>query len=591
MCRGVFWIPALLCTAILRIWHRIQFPEPGYYRVVAMVSDQSGKVTENGQWIDPADGEEVWLWIDEDGGQVTERFDKSLFPDSLRMQPGPFVAKDAAPRWVPVRNGKAVSGPPSKSGGATLVVTYFDPVDGVNKPLKDARVDIDIYDGYEDKVVGGGTLQTDQNGEVLVECEQEDPVYEVQISVLAENGDVVVYDQADSKQVSYLEDPACGATVVTDAYSSTSHVFSRMDVTIERSRNFFQRSRSKIPVKLSYSEGSLYWPDGWFINGHLYGGDYIVINEGDSRFSNSSGNRIIAHEYGHALHEKGLGGNATPPGGGCPDEHYLRGAHNLTCAFSEGFAQYHAGTTIDSENSFITALEDNEYYPALSSISTSGPLEDGSIIEGAVAAFLYDLTDPANESHDGANYPGMYVAEIIETCKVYEAAGWRRADGVDHLIACFQQSLPDYSTYFPNRGTPPFNFQENASEPGGWQAGDITLLWETNLFDAYTAPLSVTASGSSSLDSGEQGSWTASASGGNGSYSYQWFDKYEQDSGFQSISGATTSSYSASYYGNVTLKVEVTSGGSTDSDTHEVSVDCSTGPCVESLDEAQVVNR
>jgi hypothetical protein len=434
------------------------------------------------------------------------------------------------------------------------------------------------------------TLSTDENGETPVECKQNDPIYEVQISVFAENSDVIVHDQADSKQVSYLEDPTCGATVTADAYSSTSHVFSRMNITIERSQNFFQRSRGQLPVSLSFGGGSFYQPNGWFVNGHLYGGDYVVIDENDSRFDRTSGNWVIAHEYGHAFHEKGLGGNATPPGGGCPDPHYLRGAHNLTCAFSEGFADYFGGVTVDPGNPFKSGFENNVHYPALSSKSTSGPLEDGSIIEGAVAAFLYDLTDPANESHDGADYPGVYVAEIIETCEVY-VSGWQRATGVDHLVACFQKSLPDYSTYFPNRSTPPGTFRESASEPAGWQASDVALLWQTNLFEEFETPLSATISGNTSLGSGEQGTWTTSTSGGNGSYRYQWYDKYEFDSGYQLISGATSATYSASYYGNITLKVEVTSGGSTTSDTHAVSVDCSPGPCVESFDGAQAVGR
>jgi hypothetical protein len=35
-----------------------------------------------------------------------------------------------------------------------------------------------------------------------------------------------------------------------------------------------------------------------------------------------------------------------------------------------------------------------------------GDPNDGSIIEGAVAAFFYDITDPANEPQDNVEYPG-----------------------------------------------------------------------------------------------------------------------------------------------------------------------------------------
>lgn len=499
----------------------VTFPEPGYYRAVAMVSDQSDDVTENGRWIDPADGEEIWLWINEKGGYVTERFEEDRFPDDIRIQPGPFVAKDATPRWQVMREGQAVSGPAPNSGSALLNVTYLDPVDGTHKPLPEDRVEVAIYDGYEDRVVGAGTLWTDENGEVLVDCKPNDPVYEVQISIITENGDVVVYEEMASKRTRYLEDPPCGATVPTDTYSNMSHVFNRMNITIDRSEGFFQHSRGKIPVNLSYDEElSFYRPEGWSLLDEppLYGGDYIVICESDSRFSEDAGNRIIAHEYGHALHDKELGGNE----GGCNGkDHYLNGALSLPCAFSEGFAQYHASVTIDGDNTFIPEIEDNVYYPASPENSESGPLDDGSIIEGAVAAFLYDLTDPANEPHDQVDYPGEYVAEIIETCTV-SAPLAQRADGIDHLIACFQQSIPNYSIYFPNRDNPPSDFQEGASEPSGWDANAIDLLWKTNLYDEYVPTFTVDISGPSYLDEGEYGTWTASPSGGNGSYSYDW---------------------------------------------------------------------
>jgi len=111
----------------------------------------------------------------------------------------------------------------------------------------------------------------------------------------------------------------------------------------------------------------------------------------------------------------------------------------------------------------------------------------------------------------------------------------------------------------------------------------------SNVKIAYTAigepsssPVGVTLSGPSSLNSGETGTWTASVDGGSGALSYQWYEKYDADNSFSPISGATSASYSAAYYGNVTLKAEVTADNGTDSDTHAVNVDCEPF-CVESL--------
>jgi hypothetical protein len=89
-----------------------------------------------------------------------------------------------------------------------------------------------------------------------------------------------------------------------------------------------------------------------------------------------------------------------------------------------------------------------------------------------------------------------------------------------------------------------------------------------------------TLSGPTQLDAGQQGTWTAAASGGDGSYSYQWFEKFDADPDYVAVSGATASSYTNSYQGNVSLKVEVTSVGLTGDDTHDVTVDCN--PCVQS---------
>lgn len=168
--------------------------------------------------------------------------------------------------------------------------------------------------------------------------------------------------------------------------------------------------------------------------------------------------------------------------GSCPSPHYLDGPHNLRCAFSEGFADYHGAATRPDLGSYIyrSRIESNAYYPGTRYHGSDGDPNDGSIIEGAVAAFLYDLTDPANESHDQVQYPGSYVADIIRTCKtpVY------RANGVDHLVYCFEQIVDSAisSSYFRTRSSPPSSISESATEPAGWSRSAIRTLWLRNLY-------------------------------------------------------------------------------------------------------------
>ncbi len=100
---------------------------------------------------------------------------------------------------------------------------------------------------------------------------------------------------------------------------------------------------------------------------------------------------MAAHEHGHAVPEKALGGNAAT--GQCRSPHHVDGAYNLQCAYSEGSA------------------------------------DDGSIIEGAVAGFLYDLLDApdwpdspyntADGDDDPVTFPGSYLADLVKTCNVF----------------------------------------------------------------------------------------------------------------------------------------------------------------------------
>src|SRR5699024_810428 len=226
----------------------------------------------------------------------------------------------------------------------------------------------------------------------------------------------------------------------------TPHLFQVMNTAIENSRSFFQESRDLIEVYAYDSDGSSYYSPG---------NDHIVIyhkDDNNTHIAGDYGDFVAAHEYGHALHEKGLGGNN---GGYCSqddddnDGHYVFEPISLRCAFSEGFADYHA-----AEVGFpYFQFEANPYV-------SNG--EDGSIIEGAVAGFFWDLTDPTNESFDNVEYnSGYYIASIIEDCEVKVNGNWKRADGIDHLIACFQHGVPSYTSYFPTRNNYPTTYQEN----------------------------------------------------------------------------------------------------------------------------------
>jgi hypothetical protein len=250
---------------------------------------------------------------------------------------------------------------------------------------------------------------------------------------------------------------------------------------------------------------------------HKPSSDQIYIN--DSQVGGAFGDFTVAHEYGHALHEKGLGGNGGS--GQCPDEHRISGAYNMQCAYYEGFADYHAnvvnfpyfGFNLESNSYYRGCIEYDERDRCTEYASTI----DGAIVEGAVASFLYDLTDPANESKDDLDYSGQYVAEIIKTCDVYNYYSWTRANGVDHLIACFENRIPNYDFSFSTRSLEPTNYREQATEPTGWDYFPIRKNWNKNLYDRNVVDPP------SALLSNESATYTGEANQGTEPYTYKWY--------------------------------------------------------------------
>jgi hypothetical protein len=523
------WRGAMGSSQTLQQQTTVHIKEPGYYQVIASASAENGDVrTKNGEWIKNTASQSVWLWVTEAGGKVTKQFDRSLFPDGARQQPGPLTMKDERPK-LPVVNARPSSQKTrlNSTGVTTIYMNYINQTTHSPEPLSGARVSYTVYDGLGRKR-SSSTEVIDDNGNVAIPCYSDDihgpGSYSGTIHVQDNYRLRVYHPQTGSDVVgSFSGEFAtdCGQQIPVRAAYKMSHVFMRMSETIEKSRSFFQEQRGKIHVKLNWNADNSYYCDGFNAWGPCTGTkEKIVIKDrpGDdpnSHIGGQFGDLVVAHEYGHAMHEEALNGNAAS--GECPSPHYLDGAHNLQCAYSEGFANYHGAVGVNNSNSYVGYFENNLFYSA---DHGGGDPNDGSIIEGAVAAFLWDLTDPADESHDNAYYPGSYVADIIKTCKTDGS----RANGADQLIACFQSQVPSYAGYFNTRSSQPSSFSESATEPSSWSRTDVKTLWRKNLYgETYNGPpLTVSVSGPQILDEGEMGTWTASPSNGSGSYNYDW---------------------------------------------------------------------
>ena len=165
---------------------------------------------------------------------------------------------------------------------------------------------------------------------------------------------------------------------------------------------------------------------------------------------------IVAHEYGHALHHKALGGiwragNCSP--------HWLDSISSYECALKEGFADY-AGTV--GSGGYL-----ENYFEGFTDKRRDRKPE----IEGYVAALFLDLTDDREEEGDYTEYPGLYVAQVFKSCEV---KGWRDRNKVSDIVWCLERLVTPgvHQLAFPGTDAPD-SVREKATEPPDWHWRDI----------------------------------------------------------------------------------------------------------------------
>jgi hypothetical protein len=270
-------------------------------------------------------------------------------------------------------------------------------------------------------------------------------------------------------------------------YTGQARVFRNMTLTVDQSRAIFGMSRSRIKVKVYGTDGkSNYtrWADDIEMYDNSVWGDW--------------GEFIAAHEYGHAFHEKALNGNT---GGGCPNPHYLHGRSNETCAFSEGFADFHgAATAAGNNNPYANAFERNAYYG-----------DGGPDTEGPVGAFFLDLADDASArdgipgDDDNAPYGGYYVSNVIATCTITYREKWEedqdgiiqeatiRPSTISRLRLCYERTTsPDgveaVQGTVDSQGQPVIMYAVSVNgghmglNPPGYSSAEVARLYHWNLY-------------------------------------------------------------------------------------------------------------
>lgn len=451
----------------------INVTEPGYYAIYTTVKqkEQEGRkpISINGKWINDFAFKQLWVWVDSTQTILTNEFDNKLFPPGVVPQPGPFVRSDEEQRIRYVSPGeKANPNEELQSQSNTIIIeaTYFNQTDGSIDPLSDTDGELTIIDEFDGREVGGGSIDANEQGEYGIGCTQSQ-AYSFEFDVFTENGDIIINEE----DLSFPENRAgksrgdydnCGRTYTVRGRANMSHVYGVARQAVIDGEAFFGASRPKISFRLRANQDNSFYSRG---------NDAITILDdpnGTSHVGESFGDFVVAHEYGHAFHEEALGGNE---GGFCSQDddddngHGNSEAISLRCAFSEGTASFYA--FVAGRRHFN--WETNDY--------TFGGSRDAAIVEGAVTSFLVDLTDSTVEPHDDISLPGGYVANIYQDCEV-RFSSFERPDGIDGLIACFQNQLPDYTNFFTTRNPDPSDYRENVVEPPGWNSNKIENIWK-----------------------------------------------------------------------------------------------------------------
>lgn len=126
----------------------------------------------------------------------------------------------------------------------------------------------------------------------------------------------------------------------------------------------------------------------------------------------------------------------------CPNPHPVGERTNMACALGEAFADWYAVVVRESDlPGWRRDLEENRMHLFHCG---SRCTDDGSIVQGAVHAFLWDITDPGTgESHDAVQKSPLAVIDAIKTCEVkHGGSDWYAYNGIDHLIRCMERRPP-----------------------------------------------------------------------------------------------------------------------------------------------------
>ena len=447
----------------------------GIYRVHGTAISKMDRPDETDERVQPVAHASVWILADEEGGRVLEGgFDPDLVPEGFRSQPGPFVEIDTG-ETKPEADASGLASSVSCSSSVVCFQTfYYDDDLWGHRYLPGVGYEYSmIHELSPNPITGSG--QADALGRFEITCP----------APAADGGGTVQLNDSrvriEPNTWSSLPDfdrTDCGEWLQAYVPSDEGRVWLAAWGAINRSRDRFP-SRSRVLIRVNHEDGN---------DQCVYRAGPDLIDLAHSSTNDCIWSRygfwVVAHEYGHALHEEQLGG--IPSVGSECNPHRPGMDSGLACAYAEGWANYHATITYSTP---FTAIPGPNHYPMTLAQIEANPYSgeggyDGSVDEGQVAAFLYDLTDEFNtETHDNLTIDTHDLARVMGNCRVNQGA-WRRPDGIDHLIWCLENRVDSQITgnaqYFPERDTHPTSENQGTHS---WAQYDVRINWLKNLYN------------------------------------------------------------------------------------------------------------
>ena len=471
-----------------RVQERVSLtiPEPGYYHAVVTGYAHPDPVAPNAMGSGDVSRRDFWIWVDEAGGRITPTFDTTLIAPGNRKEPGPATSEKKPAR---VRHDDATilcslypsdpllpsSNPPTgmvSNGDATTLDGCPDPYDlGAPPPTNAvARIKatyVDAGAGSTVRPVSGArvlwrvlTLTGSQvgQGEATLAADGTSPPIDCGAPAGQRRISATVYTVSQRVDVSFgsgtegrnagTYSTGCGGEALVRADPEMAHLFVNLVKTADGHNTRF----GTYPPHRIYA--GLYLDNKTYYD-HNHPDHELHIAKNPQMIYGEYGIMVAAHEYGHQFQHRNL---FSPPDQdglmryqqNCWTRHPPEAPSNLGCALGEGFADWYAVHVREADMPiWKQQLETNHYYRNcvprvdVERGTTIACVDDGSIIQGAVAALLWDITDDGtSEQDDPIQRPARDLTDAIKWCRVNIGTSSIGYTGIDHVLFCLENASP-----------------------------------------------------------------------------------------------------------------------------------------------------